>query len=98
MKAMQMMSALSQPTRWEVYSLLVGVLPSGMAASDIADAVGMSRTAMSPHFAILSAAGLLSSEKSGRTVTYRAETEPVAELATFLTGAVEKGKTSRAKG
>lgn len=92
---MQMMSALSQPTRWEVYSLLVDVLPSGMAASDIADAVGMSRTAMSPHFAILSAAGLLSSEKSGRTVTYRAETEPVEELATFLAGAVEKGKTSR---
>ncbi len=95
MKAMQMMSALSQPTRWEVYRLLVGVLPHGMAASDIADAVGMSRTAMSPHFAILSAAGLLSSEKSGRTVTYRAETEPVEGLSDFLARAVEKGRSSR---
>lgn len=89
MKAMQMMSALSQPTRWEVYRLLVGVLPSGMAASDIANAVGMSRTAMSPHFAILSAAGLLSSEKAGRTVVYRARTEPVEELSDFLARACE---------
>lgn len=95
MKAMQMMSALSQQTRWDVYRLLVGVLPAGMAASDIADAVGMSRTAMSPHFAILSAAGLLSAEKSGRTITYRAETEPVAELGEFLTQAVQKGRTGQ---
>lgn len=94
MNALHMMSALSQPTRWEVYSLLVGVLPAGMAASDIAKAVGMSRTAMSPHFAILSAAGLLSSMKSGRTVTYRAESEPVAELIDFLSHAIEKGRAS----
>lgn len=90
-----MMSALSQPTRWEVYRLLVGVLPDGMSASDIADAVGMSRTAMSPHFAILSAAGLLSSVKSGRTVTYRAKTAPVEELSDFLASAIEKERGSR---
>lgn len=94
LNAMQIMSALSQPTRWEVYNLLVGMLPAGMAASEIAKAVGMSRTAMSPHFAILSAAGLLSSTKSGRHVTYRAETEPVAELSDFLTHAVKKGRSS----
>lgn len=95
MKAMQMMSALSQQTRWDVYQLLVGILPAGMAASDIAEAVGMSRTAMSPHFAILSAAGLLSAHKSGRTITYRAETEPVAELGEFLMQAVQKGRVGR---
>ena len=92
MRAMQMMSALSQPTRWAVYKLLVTALPAGMAASDIADAVKMSRTAMSPHFAILSAAGLLSSAKTGRTVIYRAETAPVEELSDFLSSAVEKGR------
>lgn len=95
MKAMQIMSALSQPTRLKVYELLVGLLPDGMAASDIADAVGMSRTAMSPHFAILSAAGLLISDKAGRTVTYRAETEPVEGLSEFLVCAVEKGRSAR---
>jgi ArsR family transcriptional regulator len=94
MKAMQLMSALSQPTRWAVYKLLVAALPAGMAASDIADAVKMSRTAMSPHFAILTAAGLLLSEKTGRTVIYRATTTPVEELSEFLATAVERGRIS----
>jgi ArsR family transcriptional regulator len=92
MKAMQVMSALSQGTRWEVYRLLVDTLPGGMAASEVADAVGMSRTAMSPHFAILTAAGLLSSEKIGRTVIYRAETKPVEGLSEFLDRACRRGK------
>ena len=95
MKAIQMMSALAQPTRWAVYGLLVGRLPGGMPASDIAEAVGMSRTAMSPHFAILSAAGLLSSEKTGRIVTYRAETGPVEGLSEFLTHAIVAGRRAQ---
>lgn len=95
MKAMQIMSALAQPTRWAVYRRLVDELPGGMTASDIAEAVGMSRNGMSPHFAILSAAGLLSSEKSGRTVTYRAETTPVEGLGEFLARAIEKGREGR---
>ena len=95
MKAMRIMSALAQPTRWAVYRRLVDELPRGMTASDIADAVGMTRNGMSPHFAILAAAGLVSSEKSGRNVTYRAETEPVGDLSDFLAGAVERGRTAR---
>lgn len=95
MKAMQMMSALAQPTRWAVYERLVDVLPGGMTASDIAKAVGMSRNGMSPHFAILEAAGLLSSMKSGRTITYRAETGPVEGLSEFLAHAIEKGRATR---
>lgn len=88
---MQMMSALAQPTRWAVYRRLVDELPNGMTAGDIAEAMGMSRNGMSPHFAILVAAGLISAEKAGRTITYRAETEAVSELAQFLTGAVKRG-------
>lgn len=95
MKAMQMMSALAQPTRWAVYRHLVDKLPGGVAASEIADAVGMSRNGMSPHFAILEAAGLISSEKIGRTVIYRAETAPVEELSDFLARAIEKGRSNK---
>ncbi|NLS27981.1 hypothetical protein S2M10_29840 [Sphingomonas sp. S2M10] len=95
MQAMRVMSALSQATRWKVYQELVAKLPEGMTAGDIARAVGMSPNGMTPHFAILSAAGLVSSEKVGRTVTYRAETEPVAELSDFLTDAVARGRAAR---
>ena len=89
------MSALSQETRWDVYRLLVNNLPEGMTAGEIADAVGMSPNGMSPHFAILTAAGLVSSRKRGRNITYRAETEPVEELSAFLARACERGKETR---
>ncbi len=95
MQAMQVMSALSQVTRWRVYEQLVAKLPDGMAAGEIAKAVRMTPNGMSAHFAILTAAGLVSSEKTGRTVTYKAETEPVAGLAAFLGEALERGRSTR---
>ncbi|NYD89172.1 ArsR/SmtB family transcription factor [Sphingomonas melonis] len=84
MQAMQVMSALAQPTRLEVWSRLVERLPAGMTAGDIAKAAGVSKNGMSSHFAILSAAGLLSSQKVGRSVIYKAETAAVAGLSDFL--------------
>ena len=92
MQAIQIMSALAQPTRLEVYHLLVEALPGGMAASEIAEAVGMTRNGMSAHFAILAAARLVSSRKTGRNVIYKAETSPLKELTAFLSRAVERGR------
>ncbi len=96
MEAMQVMSALAQATRLRVYQRLVDELPNGMAAGEIAKGVEMSPNGMTAHFTILSAAGLVSSEKVGRTVIYKAETQPVEELSEFLANAVERGKSARA--
>jgi DNA-binding transcriptional ArsR family regulator len=95
LEAMQVMSALAQTIRLKVYRHLVDELPNGMAAGEIAKAMDMSANGMSPHFAILSAAGLVSSEKIGRTVIYRAQTHPVEELSNFLAEAVERGRKAR---
>lgn len=100
MQAMQVMSALAQPTRLEVFRLLVGAAPCGMAAGQLAAATGTAPNTMSAHLAILSRAGVVRSERSGRIVTYRAETGSVRELATFLTNecardAREPGGASR---
>lgn len=84
MKAMQVMSALSQATRLEVFQRLVEVLPEGMASGDLAAAVGSSPNTMSAHLAVLTRAGVVRSDKVGRTVIYRAVTEPVEELSGFL--------------
>jgi len=90
MQAIQIMSALAQDTRLKVYQLLVERLPAGMTAGEIADSVKMSRNGMSPHFAILSAAGLVSAVKEGRQVIYKAEIKAVEELAAFLGKAVQR--------
>ena len=95
MEAMQVMSALAQATRLKVYRRLIDELPNGMAAGEIAKEVEMSPNGMTAHFTILSAAGLVSSEKIGRTVLYRAEIRPVEELSAFLADAVERGTSTR---
>ncbi|WP_375428099.1 ArsR/SmtB family transcription factor [uncultured Sphingomonas sp.] len=84
------MSALSQPTRFAVFRKLIDILPEGMASGDIAVAVTAPPTTMSAHLAILSRAGLVSSEKVGRTVIYSALPGPVKELSEFLAHACER--------
>ena len=60
--------ALSDPTRRRVLQLL-RVRP--MSAGELSDHFAVSKPTMSAHFAVLQEAGLIESEKSGRTVIYR---------------------------
>lgn len=90
MKAMQVMSALSQPTRWETFRLLIDALPNGLTAGEIADAVSSSPNTMSAHFAVLTRAGIVTAEKQGRTVIYRAAPESVMSLSKLLAEASQR--------
>ncbi|MDH7971270.1 metalloregulator ArsR/SmtB family transcription factor [Sphingomonas sp. AR_OL41] len=93
MQALQVMSALAQSTRFEVFQRLVDELPQGMASGDLAVATGSSPNTMSAHLAILSRAGLVHSDKVGRTVIYTVDTSKVEELSDFLARACATGKT-----
>ena len=84
MKALQVLSALSQSTRLAVFQHLVNALPDGMAAGDLAQATGTSPSSMSAHLAILSRSGVVRSKKLGRTIIYKAVPNKVAELSDFL--------------
>lgn len=84
MKAMHMMSALSQTTRFDVFSRLVEALPGGVASGDLAAATNTAPSAMSAHLAILARAGLVTSDRVGKTVIYQAVTSSIAELAELL--------------
>lgn len=60
--------ALSDATRREVLALL----RSGpMSAGEIADRFDVTRATMSAHFAVLREAGLVTSEKQGKSVIYQ---------------------------
>lgn len=85
MKAIELMSALAQPTRLEVFSHLARAQPDGLSSGTLAERVGTPPNTMSVHLAILSRAGLISSIKSGRQVIYKAEPNAIRELAVFLT-------------
>ena len=72
-QAILSLAALAQPTRLDVFRLLVKHEPDGLAAGDIAKAVAVPQNTMSSHLAILSRAGLVRAQRIGRSIVYRAD-------------------------
>jgi ArsR family transcriptional regulator len=83
-EALSMLSALAQPTRLGVITLLARVGDHGMASSEIADAIGVPRHLMSAHLAVLSKGGVVTARKAGRNVTYSVRTEAIVRLTDHL--------------
>lgn len=70
------LSALGHETRLKIVQALAES-PDGMSSTDIAEHVGVMPTNTSAHLNVLRAAGLISSNKKGRVVTYRLEGETI---------------------
>ena len=77
-------AALAQPTRLAAFRLIMRHEPNGLPAGEIARLLDVPQNTMSTHLAILTRAGLISSERVSRTVVYRAEIDRVRELTSFL--------------
>ena len=86
---MAVMSALAQPTRLQVFTMLARAGDGGMTSGDLAARTGAAANTMSSHLAILNRAGLVMAEKAGRNIIYRAEADTVRELARFLVATCE---------
>lgn len=82
--AITMMSALAQPTRLAVFSLLAAAGTDGLTAGDLAERTGTPANTMSAHLLILSRANLATSRRAGRNIFYAAETNAVPALSAFL--------------
>ncbi|MEM6747946.1 MAG: metalloregulator ArsR/SmtB family transcription factor [Pseudomonadota bacterium] len=83
-QALQIFSALSQETRLDALTLLVQAGTEGIKAGDVARHLGVRHNLMSQHLSILGAAGLVRSERFGRTIFYRADFEALRGVASFL--------------
>jgi DNA-binding transcriptional ArsR family regulator len=77
-------AALAQPTRLQVFRLLVEHEPDGLAAGEIARQMAVPHNTMSSHLAVLTRAGLIEAERQSRAIIYRARLEAVRSLAGFL--------------
>jgi len=78
------LAALAQPTRLAVFKLLVKHEPDGVAAGDIAKAMAVPQNTMSSHLSILSRAGLVSAQRFGRSIVYRADLTHFQEVVLFM--------------
>jgi len=78
------LAALAQPTRLDVFRLLVRHEPDGLPAGDIARELAVPHNTMSSHLGVLSRAKLVRSERRSRSIFYRADLDRLREVVTFL--------------
>ncbi|SRR5258706_1552579 len=84
-QAVRALAALAQETRLSIFRLLVEAGPTGLAAGEIAAAVGVSPTNLSFHLKELAHASLARSKQDGRYVFYSANFAHMNQLLGFLT-------------
>lgn len=73
------LSAMGHETRLKILQAL-SERRDGMSSTEIAEHVGVMPTNTSAHLNVLRAAGLISSEKKGRVVTYRFESKSLDKI------------------
>jgi DNA-binding transcriptional ArsR family regulator len=91
-EAIAALSALAQDTRLAVFKYLMQCLPDGVPAGDLAARFKVPPSTMSSHLAILSRAGLVSSDRDGRTIYFSANQKGIRELLQFLIHDCCRGK------
>jgi ArsR family transcriptional regulator len=79
------LAALAHPMRLRVFRALVVVGPEGLTPGVMADALQTSATSLSFHLKELAHAGLVTQEREGRNLIYRAAYERMNGLLSFLT-------------
>lgn len=82
--AVTALAALAHEGRLEIFRLLVKAGDPGMPAGDIARATGVLPNTLSSNLSILSNAGLVTSQREGRSIIYRAAYDRMRELLAFL--------------
>lgn len=83
--AIKSLAALAHNSRLEIFRLLVQKGPEGMAASAIAEKIGLPNATLSFHIKGLTHAGLVDARQDGRFIFYAANYSTMNELVGYLT-------------
>lgn len=77
-------AALSQPTRLDVFRLLVKAGEAGMSAGEIGDRLAIRQNTMSANLTLLARTSLVHNRREGRSVRYFADYDGIRDLIAFL--------------
>ena len=83
--AIAALAALAQESRLAIFRLLVQAGPDGLAASKIAEHLGIAPSSLSFHLKELSHAQLVTARQEGRFIIYAAQMDSMNALIGFLT-------------
>jgi DNA-binding transcriptional ArsR family regulator len=78
------LAALAQPSRLEVFRLLVSS-DTELCAGEIANRLDLPKSTLSFHLKELTHAGLVEARRDARSIIYRVRAEGIRELLGFLT-------------
>lgn len=79
------LAALAQAVRLRAFRALVVAGPQGLTPGVLAEQLGVAPTALSFHLKELAQAGLVTQERQGRYLVYRAAFDTMNALLTYLT-------------
>jgi DNA-binding transcriptional ArsR family regulator len=79
------LAALAQKSRLQIFRQLVVAGPEGMTPTRLAEALGLPATALSFHLKELTHAELITQERDGRNLIYRAAFPAMNDLLSYLT-------------
>ena len=79
------LAALAQDNRLDVFRLLVKAGPEGLAAGQVAKALGLPPNTLTFHFDRLRQAGLIAVRRESRSMIYTAQFDTMHGLVDFLT-------------
>lgn len=82
--ALAAFAALSQPTRLDIFRLLIQAGPHGIAAGEIGTALDVRQNTLSANLSVLLHAGLVRNERQGRSIRYYADMDGLRGLLGFL--------------
>jgi ArsR family transcriptional regulator len=83
--AVAALAALAQDNRLDVFRLLVKAGPEGLAAGQVAKALGLPPNTLTFHFDRLRQAGLIAVRRESRSMIYTAQFGTMNGLVDFLT-------------
>ena len=83
-EVLRALTALAQASRLQIFRQLVVMGQLGMTPGQLADTLAMSPTALSFHLNALTQAGLITQERQGRNLIYRAALQTMNALLSYL--------------
>ncbi len=87
------LAALAQSHRLRLFRALVVAGPAGLTAGALAEQLGVAPTTLSFHLKELSHAQLVTQERDGRFLIYRARFERMSDLLEYLTAHCCEGRS-----